>query len=281
MNKISIELKTKIVQNILDRFKIKTLACNEDGLLKLYQAWCRNIPFDNFWKRFELTGAMLTDQQQMDPNHFFEIWLTHGLGGTCWTTMHAMSQLLNHLGFNTRFIGGSMGAIGSINHGSLIVSFPNGKEFIVDTSVLNEQPIELTIEEIKNKIHPIKLISKEETPVMLFEYPSKKDVMICSIDKKKITLEKIKAMYKESLTKSLFNDCVYIRKNNEQGINTIIGTTLYTKSADNIEKRILNKEERKSVLINIMGLSEEVTNHITTTNLFDIPKASNLINLIT
>ncbi|CAM1373136.1 arylamine N-acetyltransferase [Tenacibaculum xiamenense] len=278
---MSIETITSsaIIRKILSRFNITTIECNEEGLKKIYQAWCRNIPFDNFWKRLELEKTPFISKDQIDPSAFFEAWLEHGVGGTCWTTTNALQYLLEELGFQTKIVGGSMGDMGMVNHGSLIVTTNNGKEFIVDTSISNETPIELTPKTIDNAPHSIQLMDEGEKRSIFFEFPSKKDLMKCAIYNNTFSTEDLYNAHKESYTNSLFNDCVYIKKNNEFGINTIIGDTLYTKTKNNVKKVTLNREEIKTVLLDTMGLSQELIDHIEKTTLFNLPEESNLISL--
>ncbi|WP_234859263.1 arylamine N-acetyltransferase [Aquimarina aquimarini] len=113
-----------------------------ENLQMIYLQWCRNVPFDNFWKRLHLNNNRFSEQKQINANVFFDIWLTHGLGGTCWVTSNALFHLLKFLGYNIHFITGSMGDIEGTNHGSIIVLL-NKKQYMVDTSMLNEEPISL------------------------------------------------------------------------------------------------------------------------------------------
>ena len=273
-------LAPEVAEKVLKRFAINLpLIPNEEGLTKLYRGWCRNIPFDNFWKRLKLNKQEFSDQDQINANQFFEIWLQHGLGGTCWTTANAMCELLKHLKFDVRVITGSMGDMGAVNHGSLLVSFNDGKEYIVDTSILNEQPIKIDGVHIENPVHPIQLYNESEAIKIIFEHCTKREPMPCAINKDIISREQIAEFYETSLENSLFNDCVYIRKNEEGIIHSIVGTTYYTKSGNTLGKKKLNEEERKEVLVNIMGLSKEIVAHVSNTNLFDIPQESILINL--
>lgn len=273
-------LTPEIAEKTLERLAINLpLIPNEEGLTKLYHEWCRNIPFDNFWKRLKFYDKEFSNQDQINANQFFEIWLKHGLGGTCWTTANAMCELLKYLGFDARIITGSMGDMGITNHGSLLVSFSNGKEYIIDTSILNEQPIKIDGEGIENPVHPIQLIHDSETTKIVFEHSTKRESMPCAINKNIISREQITEFYVTSIQNSLFNDCVYIRKNNEGIVHSIVGVTYYTKTGDTLEKRELSEKERKEVLVDIMGLSTEIVAHISKTNLFDIPQESILINL--
>ncbi|GGX19046.1 arylamine N-acetyltransferase [Aquimarina muelleri] len=273
-------LTPEVAGKVLERLAINLpLTSNEEGLTKLYRGWCRNIPFDNFWKRLKLTEEEFSDHDQIDANQFFEIWLQHGLGGTCWTTANAMCELLKYFKFDVRMITGSMGDMGEVNHVSLLVSLNEGKEYIIDTSILNEQPIKIDGVHIENPVHPIQLIRNSETTKIIFEHCTKREHMPCAINKNRISKEQIVEFYIASIHNSLFNDCVYIRKNEEGIIHSIVGTTYYTKSKNALGKKELNEEERKQVLINIMGLSEEIVEHISKTNLFNIPQESILINL--
>ncbi|SED15546.1 Arylamine N-acetyltransferase [Tenacibaculum sp. MAR_2009_124] len=272
-------ISPEVLHKLLNRFKLSTTECNEEGLKKVYQAWCRNIPFDNFWKRLELEQSPFIEKDQIDATTFFEAWLEHGIGGTCWTTTNALQALLIDMGFQVKFVGGSMGDMGLVNHGSLIVTTNDKREFIVDTSISNEVPIEIIPNTIDNTPHSIQLIDEQEKLSILFEFPSKKDLMKCAIYNNTLSSENVQKHHKESYTNSLFNDCVYIKKNNEFGINTIIGNTLYTKTKNEIKKVTLNKEEIEKVLSNVMGLSDEIITHIEKTTLFNIPSESHLISL--
>ncbi len=267
------------VQKVLSRFNITDLECNQEGLEKIYQAWCRNIPFDNFWKRLDLAKTPFINKDQIDPTTFFEAWLEHGIGGTCWTTTNALQHLLVEIGFQSRIVGGSMGDMGMVNHGSLIVTTNDGQEFIVDSSISNETPIEVTPKTIDNSPHSIQLIDEDVKLSVLFEFPSKKDLMKCAIYNDTFSQKALHKSHLESYTHSLFNDCVYIKKNNELGINTIIGDTLYTKTKNEIKKVTLTKGEIHETLSSIMGFSNELIAHIEKTSLLNIPKESNLINL--
>ncbi|MEW7278833.1 arylamine N-acetyltransferase [Aquimarina sp. 2201CG1-2-11] len=276
----SIALNPEIAQSVLNRFGIDPqIECNEEGLTLLYKAWCRNIPFDNFWKRLAISQNTFSDHDQMQADSFFKIWLEYGVGGTCWTTTNAMFQLLKYMGFDVYVVGGSMGDMGVVNHGSLIVSVDEGKEFVVDTSILNEKPIDISGAELEHPIHTIQLSEESDTVKVLFEHVSKKDFMPCAIMKNGIGLDQLKEHYDISIENSLFNDCVYIRKNDENGVSAIIGNTFFVKTAISIEKRELNETELSEVLINVMGFSKEIVSHITNTNLFHTPQECILLTL--
>ncbi len=275
-----IAITPEIAQSVLKRFQIDLeLECNQEGLTLLYQAWCRNIPFDNFWKRLDRSQKAFSKHEQMVADDFFKIWLDHGVGGTCWTTTNAMFQLLKYMGFDTYFVGGSMGDMGVINHGSLVVSVNEGKEFLIDTSILNEKPIDISGIDIEHAVHPIQITEESETIKVVFEHVSKRDFMPCAILKSGIEPKEVKAHYDVSIDNSLFNDCVYIRKNDKKGVHAIVGNTYFIKTTENIEKKELNETELAEVLSSVMGFSQEIVSHITKTDLFVIPEESILLTL--
>jgi N-hydroxyarylamine O-acetyltransferase len=54
------------------------------GLQTLYAAWCRKVPFDNVRKLIHLRRQDSSPLPGNNVGDFFEAWLRHGTGGTCW-----------------------------------------------------------------------------------------------------------------------------------------------------------------------------------------------------
>ncbi|WP_159090741.1 arylamine N-acetyltransferase [Aquimarina aquimarini] len=250
-----------------------------ENLQMIYLQWCRNVPFDNFWKRLHLNNNRFSEQKQINANVFFDIWLTHGLGGTCWVTSNALFHLLKFLGYNIHFITGSMGDIEGTNHGSIIVLL-NKKQYMVDTSMLNEEPISL--KEKKNSshsLHPINILLSGGEMSLLFELCNSKNKMTWTITSNEVGFDKIEHLNQISMITSLFNDCVYIRKNSKDAIYSIIGNTFYIKTADKTAQEVLGNKEIEKKLKEVMGFSEEIVEHISKTYLFAIPEQSALLEL--
>src|SRR6266849_3725974 len=63
------------------------------GLNALYAAFSAGIPFDNVQKRIWFASPQTTPIPSGDPNQFFNNWLQHGTGGTCWPLNGAMYAL--------------------------------------------------------------------------------------------------------------------------------------------------------------------------------------------
>jgi arylamine N-acetyltransferase len=137
-----------LVARVVDRLGLGSLDRDRDGLFRAYAAWCRHVPFDNVHKRVwlaERRGPMPGD----DPASFFEMWLAHGSGGTCWGTSGALYALCSALGFDVRRAVGAM-LLGpgpppparSFNHGTVIARV-DGERWLLDTNMLTVEPLRL------------------------------------------------------------------------------------------------------------------------------------------
>src|SRR5580658_389050 len=109
-------------------------SANIEGLNDVYAAICSRIPFDNAQKRIWFAGGGEKPATGGDPEEFFENWVKHGTGGTCWPTNGGMYALARALGFRAWRTAGSVvvpdypqGA----NHGSVLVDI-EGVEYVFD-----------------------------------------------------------------------------------------------------------------------------------------------------
>ena len=109
-----------------------------ESLNSLYAAVCGRISNDNIQKRIWLVGDRSTPVTGGEPTEFFENWLTHGTGGTCWPINGAMCTLLDALGFQARRIASTMmvpwAKRGDANHGTVVVTL-DGSNYLVDAQI--------------------------------------------------------------------------------------------------------------------------------------------------
>src|SRR6516225_2208064 len=116
-------LGPELVEHVLERLgQHKRPALDLVGLNQLYAAFCGNISFDNVQKRIWFAGPQTTPLPGGDPDEFFNNFLRHGTGGTCWPLNGAMYALAHALGFRARRIVGSVIVEGyprGANHGSV------------------------------------------------------------------------------------------------------------------------------------------------------------------
>lgn len=117
-----------------------------DDLNSLYAAVCGRISNDNIQKRIWLVGDRSTPVTGGEPTEFFENWLAHGTGGTCWPINGAMCALLKALGFPARRIASTMmvpwAKRGDANHGTVVVTL-DGSEYLVDAQIAAFQVLPL------------------------------------------------------------------------------------------------------------------------------------------
>jgi len=105
------------------------------GLNTVYAAFSANVSNDNVQKRIWLAGDRTSPVAGGDPVEFFENWLTHGTGGTCFPINGSFATLLDVLAFQVRRIVSTMmvpGAErGASNHGSVVVTL-EGVDYLTD-----------------------------------------------------------------------------------------------------------------------------------------------------
>lgn len=105
-----------------------------EGLNEIYAAICSRIPFDNAQKRIWFASGREKPATGGDPVEFFENWVKHGTGGTCWPTNGGMYALARALGFRARRTAGSVVVPNypqGANHGSVLVAI-DGTDYVFD-----------------------------------------------------------------------------------------------------------------------------------------------------
>ena len=114
------------------------------GLANLYERWSRRVPFDNIRKLIHVRAGDPRPLPGDRPNEFFEAWLRHGTGATCWAGNGALCELLVALGFDARRAAATMMVAPDIppNHGSVVVHL-DGERYVVDASMLFVEPLRL------------------------------------------------------------------------------------------------------------------------------------------
>ncbi len=120
------ELPPGLVERILSKLGLSDRpSLDFAGLNRLYGAYSGNVAMDNLLKRIWLTGDQTTPLTGGDPVEFFENWLAHGTGGTCFPAAGGLCVLLQALGFEANRISGSIireGLEPGGNHGTALVT---------------------------------------------------------------------------------------------------------------------------------------------------------------
>ena len=88
------------VAAVLEKLGVERPAPDLDGLRAVYAAWCGAVAFDNVLKLIHLADERSGPLPGSTAESFFEAWLEHGTGGTCWSGNGALHDLLEALGFD-------------------------------------------------------------------------------------------------------------------------------------------------------------------------------------
>jgi arylamine N-acetyltransferase len=176
-------LSGDLVNRVLARLDINALISTDaESLQRLYSAWCRHIPFDNIRKMIVLSSGDKQPLPGIDATDFFEHWLQHGCGGTCWPVANAFYELVFALGFNVQRIAGSMRDMGVLNHGSVKVVFDN-KEFLAEASLLLNRILPLGNDTIihHDPVCPMELEKDTDTWLLWMKTPPNEQYYACRL----------------------------------------------------------------------------------------------------
>ena len=243
-----------------------------NGLNELYAAWCGAVPFDNVRKRIWFAGDRSVPLPGSDPTDFFENWLTHGTGGTCWPGNGALVALVHALGFDARRIAGAMihgsGPAERAGHGSVVVTL-SGTDYLVDASILSFEPLPLVPGESATTspgIHQIRVEWSDggfdvawltgharDTPIHFRSDP----------EYDRVDHAFFLDGYERSKHSGPFNRALRACRRYPDSIVTIQRDEWTTVSADGtVTKRTLDAVERPKLLIDQFGFSEEIVRHL-------------------
>lgn len=261
-------LSPKLIERVLEKLGLRQRpALDLAGLNTLYAAYCGNVPFDNVQKRIWFASDQKSPLPGSDPAEFFENWLAHGTGGTCWPINGALYALARALGFDARRITGSVIVEGhpqGANHGSVLVKV-GGVEYITDGYLSSSKVLPLkpgTPASTGDGIHDIQAVPKEggfeilcyagwlrEQPL-----PFRPEPEYDPVDHAFWL-----ARYDRTKKVGFFNDALLISRHFPESVLTIGRMNKVHVAADgSFTKTVLTETERKTVLINELGLSEAI-----------------------
>ncbi len=135
-------LPRDLVERVLVRLGLASdPALDLVGLNRLFAAYCGAISFDNVRKRIWNVGDRSKQMPGAHPEDFFQNWLRHGTGATCWPLNGALWALVGALGYMVRGHAGTMltaelkrQGLTYANHGSVIVAL-EGIDYLVDANI--------------------------------------------------------------------------------------------------------------------------------------------------
>lgn len=251
-------LRPELCDSVLARLGLS--ACppaDLNGLHSVYAAWCSSMNFDNIAKLVALrTGLPDAPLSAIDAGEFFERWLAHGVGGTCWTSSNALFELLDTIGFAARRVAGSMRDTGIVSHGSVKVAL-DGNDWLVDSSMLTHVPLPLA-KSVFATCDPVIAAEVEYvdgTHMVWADLPPSPTFIPCRLLVDPATLAFYAERWEASRQRSPFNQRLYARRNKRGGILVLNATTHIWKTRSGTETLDLNASELCESLRDEFGVS--------------------------
>jgi arylamine N-acetyltransferase len=262
-------LQPQLVEQILQKMEFPTHPKNDSaGLSAIYARWCRRIPFDNIQKRIFHSGSARGPVPGHTSADFFQKWLAHGSGGTCWANSHAMHDLLEALGFNVVRVAATMLAtpddVGP-THGTVFAEV-DGRQYLVDGSMLTELPVPVQEGGPRKMHHPAQRVHLEHRDGhwnVRWHPAHRPDGLWCRIETVDVPEDQFNEYHERTRTRSRFNSSLYVRLNFPGHTATISSSEKVTVKLDGNPVSIpLAEDQRLRILVEEFGISEELASSL-------------------
>lgn len=238
-------------------------AADRAGLAALYARWCRRVPFDNVRKLIHLRAARAGPLPGDAPEDFFEAWLAHGAGGTCWAGNGALAALLASLGFAVERGLATMLVAPDLppNHGTTCVRL-DGERWLVDASMLHGAPLRLDRARETEVAHgAYGLRARPAGPKWQVHWRPlhRPEGLVCRIDALGASAAEFRARHEETRGWSPFNYGLYLRVvHGERVIGAAFGQRVEIAGPGEATLRALDAPGRRRLLVEEAGISEEL-----------------------
>jgi len=261
-----LEIPGGLLDQVLERLGFATRpGADLEGLRQLYGAWCRKVPFDNSRKLIAVRSGIGGPLPGDAPVDFFEAWLTHGAGGTCWAGNGALCELLRALGFDAVRGVATMVVAPDLppNHGTVLVGLPEG-QYMVDASVMFVEPL-LVIPGVDSAIaQPAWGVQgrwSDEKFLVRWRSMQRDDPFDCRLDEWPVAPERYRQQHEATRQWSPFN--FELNMNLVRGEERI-GIALNHAVCINAGGRVVREPlvDRVAYLVEEMGLSEALATQI-------------------
>jgi arylamine N-acetyltransferase len=243
------------------------------GLNTLCAAFSGNVSNDNIQKRIWFAGEQTTPVTGGNPIEFFENWLAHGTGGTCYPINNAIYTLVRSLGFDARRIAGSNVVEGfdtDANHGSMLITLER-IDYLVDAQFAAFKALPLMPGQAASTgkgIHDIEAVPDEDGfHVLWYAGHNREQPIRFNLTPKydPVDYAIFLTLYERSTSnnRSPFNESLYISRHFSDSILTVGRNNKIAVASDNsVTTTELTEEERQKVLIEEFGISEETVNSL-------------------
>ncbi|HEU6449044.1 MAG TPA: arylamine N-acetyltransferase [Verrucomicrobiae bacterium] len=265
---MSASLSVNLLESVLARLGFnRHLEPTRENLRRLYAAWCRRVPFDNVRKLIHVHNGDPRPFPGSTAEDFFEAWLKHGTGGTCWSGAGAFQALLQSLGFDAVRGVGTMMVAPDLppNHGTVRVDFGEA-HYLTDCSILHVEPLHLNgdAEVIVN--HPawgVRCSRRDGKWHVAWRPLHKLDGLECRLESFGASQQEYAERYEKTRQWSPFNYELVARLNKEDRVvGTGFGRKVTLKSDGAVDSHPVADAERRRLLIEDIGLSEEIVSQL-------------------
>jgi arylamine N-acetyltransferase len=258
-------LHPQTVEQVLEKMGFSTGPKNDlAGLSAVYARWCRRVPFDNIQKRLFYSGPAQGPVPGHTSEDFFQKWLAHGTGGTCWANSHAMHDLLESLGFDVVRVAATMLATPDVvgpTHGT-VFAMVDGRQYLVDGSMQTESPVPVREGGPETLRHPAQRVHLEHRDgqwQVRWHPAHRPEGLWCRIETVDVPVARFNEYHERTRTRSPFNSSLYVRLNYPDRTVTIsAGEKLVLKLDGNPLSITLTDNQRTQVLVEEFGISEEL-----------------------
>ena len=259
-------LSKSLIERILGKLGLnENPSLDLNGLRSIYGAWCDKVPFDNSRKLIHLK---LNDPSPLpgdEPVDFFESWLRFGTGGTCWVGNGALHALLRAVGFNACRGVATMAVAPNLppNHGTVIVDY-EGQNYILDASILHRVPLPMVQgTKTDNPAGGVELRKVDGHWQIRWRPLHMPEGLECRIDYFPSNAEDFRERHEQTRPWSPFNYGLYFRTlRGDQVIGIANGQRLVLGAAGTVGSDQLTPDQRIEVLVNELGLSEEIARQL-------------------
>jgi N-hydroxyarylamine O-acetyltransferase len=233
----------------------------ENSLRAIYQSWCFKVPFDNVRKLIHLYANDPAPLPGDTATDFFEAWLAHGTGGTCWSSSGALYALLESLGFTVSRGIATMLVAPDLppNHATVLVTCDK-RTFLVDSSIRTYVPL-LISDDCNAQQYPfnVKLIKRDDQYYIWWQPLHITTGLECRIDRFSAEGEEYQQRYERTRDWSPFNYQLASRLNtNDSIIGTAAGKWVELDAKGQAKQEEIDDEQRKRLLVERIGMSEEI-----------------------
>jgi N-hydroxyarylamine O-acetyltransferase len=258
-------LSAELVERVLTKLGFSHAPVADlHGLSALYDAWCRSVPFDNIRKLIHVRSANPEVLPGDDPAEFFEAWLAHGTGATCWAGNGALTELLLAVGFDAERAVATMMVAPNLppNHGSVAVRL-GGERYLVDASILHVDPLPMRPGRVEHPAWGVGARIDDGFFTVAWRALQLEAPLDCRVNRIGATVEEFRALHEATRTWSPFNFELHIRKVVGAGvIGAALGQKLHIGADGSIVRMPISGQERVRFLVDECGISEEVASRV-------------------